>query len=170
MKRLVNILKGLWQILARITCAAAAIFLMQVPVYIDQYVDILTHARAEAQPTYESTQRKAFQRNFSPEAFLEAAELEVQNKDSLQLVVNTFERYQTYDEQINAINGASIWKKPIIFSQVSEKKVREAMEFKPGLNDSWESLIYGLVGILLATILLNLLVLPFRRRQKAEEG
>lgn len=170
MKRLANILSGFWQLLARIICAAAAVLFLQIPVYMDQYTGILVQAREEARPVFEATQRRAFQRNFSPEAYLDALELEVSNSDSLEMIRSTFGRYNEYDQKIAAITQASTWKKPLVFMQQSEKRVREAMEFEPGFNYDTESLTYGLLGVLLCSFFLSLLTWPFRRMARRRKS
>ena len=163
MRRVGKIFSGIGQLIARILCVAAALLFLQIPVYIDQYLNVLIQAREEARPTYESTQRVAFQQNYSPEAYLDAMSNRVSNTDSLQLVRNTLERYNSYDEKIQAISDAPLWKKPWVFYQKSEKSIREAMDFRPGVNLDQESLTYGLIGILLCSFLLYLVAWPIRR-------
>ncbi|MCI4669955.1 MAG: DUF2937 family protein [Bacteroidia bacterium] len=166
MRILANITRSIGQLLARILCAAAALLFMQIPIYIEQYTDILVEARDEARPVFEATQRLAFQNNFSPEAYLDAMDGEVANQDSLQLVKNTLMRFREYDENIEIISQAPLWKKPIVFMQHSEKSIREAMEFVPSINTDVESLLYGLMGILLCSFVLYLLAWPIRRARK----
>lgn len=167
MKRLATFFGGVGQVIVRIICAAAAVLFMQFPVYVDQYVGILVQAREEARPVYESTQQIAFRKNFSPEAYLDALESGVANKDSLQLVKNTFDRYNDYDQKIATITEAPLWQKPWVFAKQSEKRIREAMEFQPALNYNWESAAYGILGVISCSFLLYLLAWPIRRMRRS---
>ncbi len=170
MSGIINIFRGIWQFIERCLCVAVALIFLQIPVYIDQYVEVLAQAREEARPVYEETQRRAFQENFSPEAYLNAIADTTANADSVQLLRNSLEHYQDYDQSIKRINGAEPWKRPYVFYTESKRSIRQAMDFKPGVNLDVESLVYGLIGVLLCSLLLFLLTTPVRKARRKRKS
>ena len=66
-------------------------------------------------------------------------------------------RYQRYQEAYRALITANVWTRPFVFLAHYDRTIAGAMHFEPGIPFTWEGGIYGLVGLLLAMLLLALL-------------
>ncbi|MEO0899848.1 MAG: DUF2937 family protein [Bacteroidota bacterium] len=159
-------LSGIFRLIVMLLSVVAAIWMMQFPVLMNQYEEVLVSARETARPVYDETQRQAFQENYAPEAYLETLMRKSEPSDSLQVVYNTLKHFQAYDEKVTALSEAPIWKRPWVFWNISDKTTREAIDFKPQLLLDTEGITYGVIGVLLLSIVLFLLAWPLRKWRK----
>lgn len=138
----------------RILCVAFALILAQFPVYVNQYVDVLSGARMEATKAYQALEAEAQKLGIDVERFVKHHE---ESNDSIfvasgRLHRRTIERYTSLNTAFTALTTASMWDKPFVFKQYYDSDIANAIQFELGVPFNTEGAVYALVGLMLGLI------------------
>lgn len=152
--------RPLGELIDRAVCLLFALAFAQLPLYISQYVDVLTGALTEARINYEDLEKRAASLipPLSVEAFIQH---HLDSEDSVfkssgehfQEMVNRLHRYEA---SYQALTTCSLWQKPFVFMQNIDPNLQKALVYKPGLPMNYEGLSYLLAGLLVGLILIML--------------
>lgn len=169
-----RLLKSFGSLTDRIICVAFAVLFAQVPVYISQYVDVLSGARMEAKKVYDEVAEVANEYGQSVEVFLgEMAENPDQRvRDLTGVQLNTVQRYHRYTEALEALTKRAGWLKPFALMNHYDPSIHAAMFFEPNVPLTIEGAIYALMGVIVALLLIALvtgIVQRIRNSRKKEE-
>lgn len=139
----------------RVLCAAFALVLAQFPVYVNQYIDVLSGARMEATKAYQALEAEAQRLNIDVERFVRHHE---ESNDSIfqasgRLHRRTIQRYKSLNEAFDALTTASIWQKPLVWRKYFDPDINQAIQFEWGVPFNTEGAVYALVGLMLGLIL-----------------
>ncbi|MEO1451555.1 MAG: DUF2937 family protein [Bacteroidota bacterium] len=153
----------------RLLCVAGAILLAQAPVYMAQYIDVLSGAKAESGIIYDELSALAKSYNLDLESYLDklASNPDQMVRDNIAVQQSAVERHERYVEAFDAITNASIWTRPFRFMQHADPTISQAVVFEPGLPLTVEGGVYALVGVLLVMLILGLIRRIGRGMRKA---
>jgi hypothetical protein len=156
----------------RIVCIAFAILFAQLPVYINQYIDVLSGALTEARILYSDVEQQAGQMGMSVDDFIRhhldnADEVFIKSGEVYSRAVT---RYQAYDEAFTALTSASVWTRPFVFLSKQDPELRKAVVFDAGLPLNLEGAIYALAGLLVALLILGIVRRLFRKRSASPKN
>lgn len=151
----------------RIITVLLALILSQVPIYMNQYTQVLSGAHMESESTFLELEARAAQYNQTVEAFLyELTQNEDPKvKDNAEVSLNTVERYLDYDKALRSLEASNAFTRPFNFIKHFDQRIRTALNFKPGILLTWEGFIYGLIGVILAMILMGLFGKIFTKKK-----
>lgn len=170
------IIKSIGEFTDRIVCIAVAIFFAQAPLYIEQYIHVLTGAKTEARIAYEDLEKRAASLipPLSVEEFIRH-HLESEDKvfqESGKHHQGTLNRLKNYTTAFEKLTTCTAWEKPFVFFRYADPALREALEFKPGFPFSREGAAYALagafVGLLIVSALRHILGKIFQKRNIQE--
>lgn len=169
MKGIFGIFGLVGNLVDRLLCVAGAIVLAQAPVYMAQYVDVLSGAKAESGIMYEELSGLAKSYNLDLETYLDklAANPDPMVRDNVAVQQSAVARHEKYVAAFDAITGASIWTRPFRFMQHADPTISQAVVFEPGLPLTMEGGVYALVGVVLIMLILGLIRRIGRRMRKA---
>lgn len=155
----------------RIFTVLMAVILSQVPVYMNQYTQVLSGAHLESESTYLELEARAAQYSQTVEAFLyELTQNEDPKvKDNAEVSLNTVERYLDYDKALKSLQGSNAFTRPFNFIKHFDKRIRSALDFKPGMLLNWEGFTYGVIGVILAMILMGFFAKVFKKKKPVPE-
>lgn len=153
-----NIFGSIGSLADRIICVVFAVVLAQAPIYMGQYINVLSGAQMESQKTYDDIESRAKKYQLSVDEFIERL---IANPDDLvrenaEVSMNAVERYKDYTEALNALLNSNIWLKPFRLMQHYDPSIQAALQFKPGVPLTLEGVVYGLIGVVLAMLLISL--------------
>ncbi|MEM7658056.1 MAG: DUF2937 family protein [Bacteroidota bacterium] len=170
-----RLLKSFGSLTDRIICVLFAVLFAQVPVYISQYIDVLSGARMEAQKVYDDVAEVANAYQQSVDQFLEDMtnhpDQKVRDMSSVQL--NTVQRYHRYTEALEALTERAAWLKPFYLIRHYDPSIHASMFFEPNVPLTIEGAIYALMGLIVALLLIGLvtgIVQRVRNSRKKEES
>lgn len=149
-------IRSIGRLIDRILCTAAAILCMQIPIYMNQYLDTLAEARNRELPTYEENMRQALIFHQTYPEYFEKLRRRGFDRDSLSIVEHTFYNYQSHDSIFQALDKSPKWKKPIVFVQHYDANLALGVDFWPGIPPWRQALVYGIIGIVLCSLVLGL--------------
>lgn len=160
------------ELIDRLVCIVIAILFAQAPLYIEQYVHVLSGALAEAKLSYEDIKLRASML-IPPMTVEEFIAHHLNNEDAVfqtsgQHYQEQVLHYENYTASYEQLSTCSLWAKPFIFLKYKEAHLIEALHYKPGLPFSTEGFAYLLVGACLGLILVSLVRALFRRKPKEE--
>ncbi len=143
----------------RVLCTLLALLIAQLPVFTDQYLAALDHARQRTEPVYQQTVRMAEQLRLTPETYLAklAEEATASERDSLKLVSNTLARHERYEQAYETLNRRPTWLRPLALLLRMDHNVRKTLDYQPQLPITLAGLIYALVGLTLGWLLMGAL-------------
>ncbi|MDX2245739.1 MAG: DUF2937 family protein [Bacteroidia bacterium] len=175
MSFLTPIAKYFGTIADRIICVVFAVVFAQVPVYIAQYIDVLSGAQMESQKMYDDLVGRAQKYELTIEEFLERlkANPDVLVKENAEASESAVNRYKNYTDALNALLHSSVWSKPFRLMKHYDPSIHSAMQFEPNLPLTGEGLIYALLGVVVAVLLIGLISSLFRvlfKRKKTEKA
>lgn len=153
--------RSIGEFIDRIFCALFAILFAQLPLYIEQYVHVLSGALAEAKLSYEDIKMRASML-VPPMTVEEFVQHHLDSEDSAfrasgEHFRESILRYEHYQSAIEQFSTCSVWSKPFVFLQNKEAHLIEALDFKPGLPFSTEGLVYVLVGAFVGFLIVSLI-------------
>lgn len=153
------LLRPVLELIDRIVCIVAAIALAQAPLYIEQYVHVLSGALAEAKIAYTDLEKRAASL-MPPLSVEEFISHHLQSEDEVfQASGKHFQeqvlRYENYQLAYEKLTTCSLLQKPFVFLQYKNDALLQALDFKPGFPFSTEGLVYGLIGALLGFVLVS---------------
>ncbi len=160
--------KSIGELADRLICIAFAIFFAQGPLYIEQYLHVLTGAKTEARIAYEDIEKRAASLipPLSVEEFIahhldsEDNVFQESGKHFQEMVV----RLKNYETAFEKLTTCSVWEKPFVFIQYADPKLKSAMEFKPGFPFSREGLGYALFGAIAGLIIVSIIRALFSKK------
>ncbi|MEZ4777251.1 MAG: DUF2937 family protein [Bacteroidia bacterium] len=152
------ITRSLGTITDRIICIVFAIVFAQAPVYMAQYIDVLSGAQMESQKLYEDLVERASKYELTIDEFLERlkANPDVLVKENAEASESAVNRYRNYTEALNALLESSVWNKPFRLIKYYDPSVNAAIQFEPNVPLTWEGIIYAFIGLVLALVIIGL--------------
>lgn len=158
MSLLQRVLTPFGEILDRIICIFLVLLFMQLPMYINQYVDVLSGARMEARRTYDDLGSRARENGLSVVDFVERlkANEDVIARESGEVAENVVARFEKYSDALDALTRGTVWSRPFQLMAHYDRSIHAAMHFEPGLPLHAEGLIYALVGLVFALLIVGL--------------
>ena len=159
--------RPLYSLIDRIICVVAAIAAMQFPVYINQYIDVLSGALQEAKINYEDLQKRAAEIGMTVQEFVDhhlVSNDSVFHQSGLHYQ-DFIARYEGYQKSYEVLSTSPVWRKPFDFLRLKNSKLK-VLQFKLGLPLTVEGVVYGLLGVVAAILLLHLISIPFRKRKE----
>lgn len=153
----------------RIFTVLLAVIFSQIPIYMNQYTQVLSGAHLESESTYLELEARAAQYDQTVEAFLYelTQNQDPKVKDNAEVSLNTVERYLDYDKALKSLEGSNAFTRPFNFIKHFDNRIRAALKFKPGILLNWEGFTYGVIGVILAMILMGFFGKIFKKK-KAE--
>lgn len=153
---------------SRVLAVVLAVSAAQLPVYFDQYLQTLTGARLEASQRYQQLLQEAGTLNLGAEDFIVRHE---ENSDPVfqasgRIHRSTLQRFTRLDTAFQALSGATVFERPLVFARYFDRDIAGATRFTPGLPLTLEAGGYALAGLLLAWVLsasAGALLLPRQR-------
>lgn len=143
----------------RVVCVLFAVAFAQGPTYIAQYMDVLSGAEMEARNTYERVEDRAIQRGMGVNEYIQQTIEEtprgIEAWEYVQDTKGTVERYQRYRAALDALERSSPWTKPWVLAYHFESSIHKAIRFEPNVPLTYEGGMYGLVGVVLALLLIG---------------
>ncbi len=154
------------RLLDRIICLVLAIAFTQVPVYVDQYIDVLSGARTEAKKLYDELSATAAKYHLDVDAYLTRIEANPDSLVSGLAIVNrnAVNRYLEYEAAWNALQNAPGWLRPIVLMNHFDKDLGKALQFQAGLSFTFTAFLYAVAGLLVGMALVGLVSAIFRKR------
>jgi len=140
----------------------------QFPLFIQQYEMRLSGHVVELRRFVASLEKSAQDsRKSLPEyirKFVGHKDRDIANQGKL--LEGVVERYKSFESSHQAIASSNMWTRPFVFIRYMNGEVagETLIAFHPGLAMNLESLLYGFMGLLLATLLLS-----FRRQEKQSQ-
>jgi len=160
MSKLMKIFSPVGALADRIICVFLAVLFAQGPTYIAQYMDVLSGAEMEARNTYENVENRANQRGLSVGEYVDKTIEEtprgIEAWDFVQDTKNTVDRYERYSKALTALKNSSLWKRPWVLATHFDQAIHKAIQFEPNVPITQEGAVYGLVGVVIALILIAL--------------
>lgn len=146
------------EILDRIICIVLVLLFMQLPMYINQYVDVLSGARMEAKRTYDDMDQRARSNGLSITDFIKRLKEneDVIVRESGEVSENVVSRYEKYTAAQEALTRSSVWVRPFVLMGHYDPSIHAAMHFEPGLPLTIEGLIYAVAGLAFSLLLVGL--------------
>ena len=123
--------KSFGELLDRVFCIAFALLFAQAPLYIEQYVHVLTGAKTEARISYEDIEKRAASL-IPPLTVEEFVQHHISSEDKVfqesgkyyqALII----RLKNYEEAFEKLTSASAWEKPFVFFKYADENLRAAM-------------------------------------------
>jgi hypothetical protein len=157
----------LYDLCAKGSAVLLALVAMQMPMFIQQYVHQLQGHLSELRLQVAEMERVAAQSGKSlPEyigKFLESGDLDFAAQGSL--MHEMMGRAELLQQHSNALMEASIWSKPLLFATHFDLSIaRDTFShFQLGVPLSIEGACYGVVGVLISSLLFAALLRMFRR-------
>lgn len=151
--------RSLGNLTDRIICVVAAVVLLQAPIYMNQYQNVLAGAQQEAALSFNSLAQIAADFDQTLREYLD----ELLANDNPKVVANAEEddekikRYESYTASLEAFQQANVFSRPFVFLGHYEQRLANAVEFQPGLPITMEGFVYALLGIVIAMLLIGLL-------------
>ncbi|MBX7243168.1 MAG: DUF2937 family protein [Bacteroidia bacterium] len=163
------LLKSIGELADRLICIVFAILFAQAPLYIEQYIHVLTGAKAEARIAYEDIEKRAASL-IPPLSVDEFISHHLKSEDNVfQESGKHFQemvtRLKNYEAAFEKLSSCSVWEKPFVFMRYADPALRDALEFKPGFPFSREGLGYALAGAVAGLILVSIIRLLFTGRK-----
>ncbi len=164
--------RSLGSLADRILCVAAAIVLLQAPIYMNQYQNVLAGAQQEAERSYLRLQQIAADFDQTLREYINELLTNVNPK----VVANAEEdaekmaRYEKYTASLAAFQQANVFSRPFVFLQHYDPALGSAVEFQPGLPITMEGFAYALVGIVLMMILIGLVKRVFGSEKRDKQA
>ena len=160
-----KILKTFGSLTDRIICVICAIVLSQAPVYMNQYIDVLSGAHQEAATTYAELESRALQYNLSVDQFLkQLRENDDQMvRDNAEVSQNVVDRFLNYQQALQALQKSNVFTRPFALIRHFDRKIHNAIQFEANIPFTWEGVIYGIVGIVIGMLISGLLGSLFNR-------
>lgn len=152
----------------RAFCLALAITATQAPVYVAQYIDVLSGARTEARKLYDDLEKEATKFSMDVEGYISRIEA---NSDTLVrshagVSRRALERYKRYEAAWAAFEAAPGWKKPLVWLRYREADLEKAVQFEPGLNFTMAGLLYAGIGLVVGMLFTGLVGSLFSKKEK----
>lgn len=159
MKGIFNFFGLIGNVLDRLLCVAGAILLAQAPIYMAQYVDVLSGAKAESGIIYNELTTLAKSYNLELEDYLDRLEAnpDTMVRENIAVQRSAVSRYQRYEDAFAAITGATIWSRPFRLMQHFDPLIGQNVVFEPGLPLTIEGGVYALVGVILVLLILGII-------------
>ncbi|RMG70709.1 MAG: DUF2937 family protein [Bacteroidetes bacterium] len=154
----------------RLICVAFAVVLAQAPVYMAQYIDVLSGAQMEAGKVYEelSVAARAFDLEVDPYLDKLAENADPMVRSNAEVQQNSVRRYRRYTEALKALRDRSAWVRPFMLMRHYDPSIHAAMDFEPNVPLTIEGAVYAGLGVLLALMVMAffkwLAGLIFRKR------
>ncbi|MFN0204575.1 MAG: DUF2937 family protein [Bacteroidia bacterium] len=144
--------KPIAELTDRVVCVVFAVAATQIPVYINQYLNVLSGAMTEAQRNYDDLEKRAAELKLSVPQFVEH---HLSSQDSIfhasgEHFQAMILRLQMYKEAFEKLSNCSAMEKPFIFYQYYDSVLGEAVQFQPGMPLNQEGFMYALVGVVIA--------------------
>lgn len=142
----------------RIICVAFAILFAQAPVYMAQYIDVLSGAQMEANKIHQELETAAGNYNLSIQEYLDKLlnNPDPMVRDNISIQKNAEERYQKYTEALADLTEKGPWMRPFHLINHFDPSIHAAMHFEPNFPFTWEGAAYAFIGVLLALLLIGL--------------
>lgn len=154
----------------RILCVVAAVVMLQTPIYMNQYQNVLAGAQMEAALSYNRLTQIAADFDQTLREYLD----ELLANDNPKVVANAEEddekvkRYESYTASLEAFQQANVFSRPFVFLRHYDPQLGNAVEFQPGLPITMEGFVYALLGILIAMLLIGLIKRVFGLNKPAK--
>lgn len=163
-------LQSLGNLTDRIICVVAAVVMLQAPIYMNQYQNVLAGAQMEAALSYNRLTQVAADFDQTLREYLD----ELLANDNPKVVANAEEddekvkRYESYTASLEAFQQANVFSKPFVFLSHYDPQLAHAVAFQPGLPITMEGFVYALLGILIAMLLIGLIKRVFGLNKPAK--
>lgn len=150
--------RSLGNLTDRILCVLAAVVLLQAPIYMNQYQNVLAGAQLESSLSYNSLRLIAAEFDQTLREYID----ELLANDNPKVVANAEEddekikRYESYTASLEAFQQASVFSRPFVFLSNYDQRLGNAVEFQPGLPITMEGFVYALLGIVLMMLLIGI--------------
>lgn len=165
MSFLVNLFTPFGEILDRIICIVIVLLFMQFPMYINQYVDVLSGAQMESRLTYTDLESRALNNGLKVDEFIDRlkANEDLIVRESGEVSENVVNRYEKYTNALEALTHSSVWVRPFQLIGHYDSSINAAMQFEPGLPFNLEGFIYAAVGLIISLLIVGVGRWLFRR-------
>lgn len=166
-----GLLQSVGNLADRILCVVAAVFLLQAPIYMNQYQNVLSGAQMESEISYERLRQIAADFDQTLTEYLG----ELLANDNPKVVANAeadqeqIDRYESYTEALGALQSASVLTRPFVFTSHYDPAIASAVVFEPGLPLTMEGFVYALVGIVGMMLLIALVKRIFGLNKRTKE-
>ena len=166
-----RILRPIGTLFDRIFCLGLAVVLAQFPVYLNQYIDVLSGAQQEAQTTFRDLEQAAAGFQLRVDEYLQRLQ---ENTDPMvqanaEVSQRVVDRYRRYTEALGDLTSTSVWGRPFALAKHYDPAIHSAMRFEPNIPLTWEGAIYTLIGLVLALGLIGMVKWIGRRLQPKED-
>ena len=166
-----RMLRPIGTLFDRIFCLGLAVLLAQFPVYLNQYIDVLSGAQQEAETTFRDLEQAAASFQLRVDEYLQRLQ---ENADPMvqanaEVSMRVVERYRRYTEALGDLTTTSVWGRPFALAKHYDPAIHSAMHFEPNIPLTWEGAIYALLGLLLALGLIGLVKWLGRRLQPQKD-
>ncbi|GAB4429865.1 MAG: hypothetical protein OHK0039_48540 [Bacteroidia bacterium] len=159
----------------RILCVVFAVVLAQAPVYMAQYIDVLSGAQMEAGNLYRDIERLASGYSLTVEEYLAqlAGNPDRMVSENAQMQQTAVLRYRRYTDALGDLRESSAWGRPFALMRHYDPAIHAALNFEPNVPLTTEGAAYAGLGIVLALLLIGLVKwigsLIFRRTPSVYE-
>lgn len=166
-----GLLQSVGNLADRILCVVAAIILLQAPIYMNQYQNVLSGAQMESEISYERLRQIAADFEQTLTEYLD----ELLANDNPKVVANAeadqeqVERYESYSDALESLQSASVMTRPFVFASHYDPAIASAVIFEPGLPMTMEGFVYALVGIVGMMLLIALIKRIFGLNKRTKE-
>lgn len=136
----------------------AALVLLQAPIYMNQYQNVLAGAQQEAERSFDRLREIAAGFDQTLDDYL----AELLANDNPKVVANATEdqekldRYYGYTSALEGFEQASVFTRPFVFLRWYDPALASAVVFQAGLPITMEGFVYALLGILLMMLFIGL--------------
>lgn len=165
------ILRAINALFDRIFAFSGAILFSQVPGLIAQYYSILRGAAAEARRNSEGFKSQAALLGRDLKSFIGE---HIKSTDPLfrasgKVMQETINRSEELERGVEALNGADLWERPILFFYYFDWNLIKELKFTPVLPLSIEGFVYAIAGLIAGSgfyYFIRFFVLIIFRRKK----
>lgn len=157
MSILSKIFAPLGRLFDRIVCVVFAVVLAQAPVYMAQYIDVLSGAQMEAGKLYAELEGAAQAFGLEVDPYLDklAANADPMVSNNAQIQQNAVGRYYRYSEALAALRDRSPWVRPFQLIRHYDPSIHAALDFEPNVPLTIEGAVYAGLGVLLALLVMG---------------
>lgn len=148
----------------RILCIVFAIVFAQAPVYMAQYIDVLSGAQMESRKLYDDLVERASKYDLTVEEFLERllSNPDALVKENAEVSQSAVMRYKNYTEALDALLNSAAWVRPFRLMKYYDPSINAAIHFEPNVPLTWEGIAYGFIGMVIALLLIALFTRIFQ--------
>lgn len=157
--------KFLWGLIDRIVCVVFAFLFSQIPGYQQRYVEVIQESATESGNTLREVQEQAEDNSLDVPAYLQllSKSPDPELHERARLYRETFLRYKEFHTLDSTLALSNEWERPLVLVRTFDRQIHSATAYRAGFPSSLSASLFGIVGILLAWLLITGLRALFNR-------